>query len=244
MKRMLELYHYLPVANGGKVLIALHEKELPFESHWIDLHKFEQHDPEYLAINPEGQVPTLLHDGQAIIQTSVINEYLEDAFPDAPKLRPSDPLEIARMRQWNKFIDDQVMQAVSIHGWQRAAGAVARSYSDEEFERLVERIPLKQQRLKWRTAREGFPQEKLDDCTLQVGEAVDKVEAALAKGPWLLGDFYSLADINFFAHCGSSLEAMFHEIGNRDRCPRLLKWVEWMKARPGVARALATSAPG
>jgi len=241
---MLALYHYLPVANGGKVLIALHEKKLPFESHWIDLHKFEQHDPEYLAINPEGQVPTLLHDGQAITHTSVINEYLEDAFPDATRLRPSDPLAIARMRQWNKYIDDHVMQAVSIHGWQRGAGAVARGYADEEFEKLVQRIPLKQQQLKWRTAREGFPPAKLDEATAQVAEAVDKVEAALADGPWLLGDLFSLADINFFAYCGSALEAMFPAVGNRKRCPRLLDWVAQMKARPAVAHALATSAPG
>lgn len=239
---MLVLYHYVPVANGGKVLIALHEKELPFESRWVDLHKFAQHEPEYLKINPDGQVPTLVHEGQPVTQTSVINEYLEDAFPDTPKLRPSDPLEIARMRQWNKYIDDHVMQAVSIHGWQRGAGAVARGYSDEEFERLVERIPLKQQRVKWRTARAGFPQAKLDECTAQVDEAVDKVEAALAEGPWLLGEFYSLADINFFAYCGGALEAMFPTIGSRERCPRLLDWVERMKARPAVARALATSA--
>lgn len=240
---MLTLHHYVPVANGGKVLIALHEKGIPFESRWVDLHRFEQHDPAYLKINPEGQVPALVHDGQIITQTSVINEYLEDAYPDTPKLRPDDPLEIARMRQWNKYIDDHVMQAVSIHGWQVGAGAVARGYSDEEFERLMARVPLKRQQEKWRTARVGFPQQKLDECTAQVEEAVAKVEAALANGPWLIGDFYSLADINFFAYCGGALEAMFPAIGNRETCPRLLEWVVRMKARPGVAAALATTAP-
>ena len=104
---MLTLYHYLPVANGGKVLIALHEKELPFESRWVDLHKFEQHEPAYLKVNPEGQVPTLVHEGHAITQTSLINEYLEDAFPGTPRLRPKDPLEVARMRQWNKYINQR-----------------------------------------------------------------------------------------------------------------------------------------
>ncbi|MBC7986812.1 MAG: glutathione S-transferase family protein [Sphingomonadaceae bacterium] len=240
---MIILYHYVPVANGGKVLIALHEKGIAFESRWVDLHKFEQHEPDYLKINPEGQVPTLVDDGQAITQTSVINEYLEDAYPDAPKLRPDQPLEIARMRQWNKYIDDQVMQAVSIHGWQVNAGAIARAHSDEDFGRLVARIPLEQQRIKWRTAREGFPQEKLDEATRQVEEAVARVEEALANGPWLLGEFYSLCDINFFAYCGGALERMFPAIGNRETCPRVMDWVERMNARPGVARAMAIRAP-
>ena len=240
---MIKLYHFVPVANGGKVLIALHEKGIPFESRWVDLHRFEQHDPHYLEVNPEGQVPALVHEGQVITQSSVINEYLEDAFPDAPPLRPSKTLAVARMRQWNKYIDDHVMQAVSIHGWQKGAGPIAREYSDEAFETLVARIPLERQRVKWRTAREGFPQAKLDECTAQVAEAVARVELALAEGRWLIGDLYSLADINFFAYCGSALEAMFPEIGHRGNCPRLLDWVDRMKARPGVAAALATTAP-
>ena len=240
---MIRLYHYVPIANGGKVLIALHEKGIPFESRWVDLHKFEQHAPSYLAINPEGQVPTLIHDGVTITHTSVINEYLEDAFPETPRLRPSDALTVARMRQWNKYVDDYVMQAVSVHGWQNNARKVALSYSEEEFERLVARIPLKQQRDKWRAARKGFPQETLDACTAQVAESVAKVESVLADGPWLIGDFFSLADINFFAYCGGMLERMFPAIGNRRNCPRLLDWVERMNARPGVASALAVRAP-
>ena len=240
---MIVLYHFVPVANGGKALMALHEKGIPFESRWVDLHRFEQHDPSYLAVNPEGQVPALVHDGFVITQTSVINEYLEDAFLDTPPLRPSAPIEIARMRQWNKYIDDHVMQAVSIHGWQKGAGAIARSHADEEFERLVARIPLTQQQMKWRAARAGFPPERLDEGTRDVKAAVAKVEAALADGPWLIGDVFSLADINFFAYCGGALEAMFPTIGNRETCPRVLDWVERMRARPGIAKALATRAP-
>ena len=240
---MIILYHYVPIANGGKVLMALHEKGIPFESRWVDLHTFEQHSPEFLAINPEGQVPVMVHDGVVITHTSVINEYLEDAFPDTPPLRPQTPLEIARMRQWNKYIDDKVMEAVSVHGWQRNAAAVGRALSDEEFEAKMQRIPLKKQQIKWRNARKGFAQELLDDCTAQVDEAADRVEAALGNGPWLLGESFSLADINFFAYCGLGLANMFPEIGNHSRCPRLLDWVERIKQRPGCARALAVTAP-
>ena len=240
---MLKLYHAAPFANSGKVLIALKEKGLPFESRFIDLHRFEQHEPWFLELNPEGQVPVLDHDGFLVTQTSIINEYLEDAFPDAPGLRPEDPKDIARMRIWNKYIDEQVMEAVSIHGWQTRARATALSLDEAEFERYLARIPLEKQRRKWRQAREGFPQADLDAATSIVEEAARRVEKQLADGPWLLGDVFTLADINFYAYCGGGLERLFPAIGNRDKCPRLLDWVDRMHARPGVAAALAIEVP-
>jgi glutathione S-transferase len=76
---MLKLYHAEPVANSLKSLIPLHEKGLAFESVYVDLHKFEQHEPWFVALNPVGQVPVLDHDGILVTHTTVINEYLEDA---------------------------------------------------------------------------------------------------------------------------------------------------------------------
>ena len=67
---------------------------------------------------------------------------------------------------------------------------------------------------------------------------MDKVEEQLGRTPWLAGEMYTLADINFFAHCGMMIARMFPEIGNEARCPRLLDWAERMRARPGVKAAL------
>ncbi|MEO8114575.1 MAG: glutathione S-transferase family protein, partial [Phenylobacterium sp.] len=110
----LKLYHAEPVANSLKSLVPLKEKGLDFESIYVDLHKFEQHEPWFVAINPEGQVPVLDHDGLIVTHTTVINEYLEDAFPYAPPLRPADPAGKARMRYWNKFVDEHVTNHVSM----------------------------------------------------------------------------------------------------------------------------------
>jgi glutathione S-transferase len=91
----LVYYHAEPLANSLKSMIPLMEKGLDYESRYVDLHKFEQHSDWFTAINPEGQVPVLDHDGVIITHTTVINEYLEDAFPDANPadgpLRPRDP---------------------------------------------------------------------------------------------------------------------------------------------------------
>jgi glutathione S-transferase len=235
----LKLYHAEPLANSLKSLIPLKEKGLDFESRYVDLHKFEQHEPWFVAINPEGQVPVLDHDGFIVTHTTVINEYLEDAFPGTPPLRPADAQGAARMRYWNKFIDEHVMNHVSMHGWHRFVGVLARGIERGEFDRLMERIPLKEQRDKWRTARSGFSEADLANATRKVNVAVDKIEEQLSKSPWLAGERYTLADINFFSHLGLFLARMFPEIGTAARCPRLLDWVERIKARPAVQAALA-----
>ena len=242
----LKYYHAEPAANSLKSMIPLLEKDLPYESVYVDLHKFEQHSDWFVAINPEGQVPVLDHNGAIITHTSVINEYLEDVFPEIP-LRPRHPLGAARMRYWNKFVDEQVMNYVSMHGWHRMVGIIARSVESKEFEKLMERIPLPDQRKKWRTARSGFAEADLKNATEKIVYAVDKVEKQLERTPWLAGDEYTLADINFYSMCGMMVERMFPELEIAHRCPRLLAWRERINARPAVARALAgedRTAPG
>ena len=97
---MLELYHFDRSTAAQKVRIALAEKGLEWEGHYINtgFDKRDQHDPDYLKINPRGVVPTLIHDGKVIRESNVILEYLEDAFPAHP-LRPADPFERAEMRR-------------------------------------------------------------------------------------------------------------------------------------------------
>jgi glutathione S-transferase len=232
----LKYYHAEPLANSLKSMIPLFEKGLPFESVYVDLHKFEQHEQWFVAINPEGQVPVLDHDGVIITHTSVINEYLEDAFPDTTALRPADPEGKARMRFWNKFVDEHVTNHVSMHGWHRMVGVIARGIEGGAFETLMTRIPLPDQRKKWMDARSGFSDELLANATAKIEYAVAKVEAQLAKSPWIAGEMFTLADINFYCHCGMMVERMFPDmtIG-----PRLIDWRDRMTARPKVAEALA-----
>ena len=101
---MLELYHAEPAANSLKCLHCLKENGLEFVSHYVDLLRFEQHSPEFVRINPNGQVPVLIHDGSIVTESTVINEYLDDVFP-AVSLRPENPVERARMRIFSKFVD-------------------------------------------------------------------------------------------------------------------------------------------
>ena len=101
----LELYNSPFSTCSQKTRMCLHEKGLKWENHDVDLLKFEQLSPEYLAINPHGVVPTLVHDGTPIIDSSVIIEYLDEAFPE-PGLSPSDLKSRAGMRAWMRYFED------------------------------------------------------------------------------------------------------------------------------------------
>ena len=182
------------------------------------------------------------HDGAIITHTTVINEYLEDVFPDAQPesgpLRPRDPVAAARMRYWNKFVDEHVMNHVSMHGWHRMVGVIARNIEDGTFEELLSHIPLPDQRKKWATARSGFSEADLQNASGKIDYALAKVETQLGETAWLAGDAYTLADINFYSHCGMMVERMFPEKEVAANYPRLVNWRERMTARPAVAEAL------
>jgi glutathione S-transferase len=79
----------------NKVLIALHEKGIPFEE---DCNVRPSQKPEYLALSPMGKVPFLEVGGTRLIESEVILEYLEDAYPQKPLL-PKDPLARAKVRE-------------------------------------------------------------------------------------------------------------------------------------------------
>jgi glutathione S-transferase len=116
---------------------------------------------------------------------------------------------------------------------------IARSIDSGEFEKLLERIPLPDQRKKWQTARSGFSEADLANATDKIVYACAKAEARFAEVPWLAGDMFTTADINFYAMCGMMVERMFPELEVAAKYPRLVEWRGRMNARPGVQAALA-----
>ena len=106
---MLELYHAPISTCSQKVRLVLAEKGLEWEGHVLDLLHGDQHRPEYRQLNPHGVVPTLVDRGRPLIESTLINEYLDDAYSDPRSgvpLRPSDPAERHAMRLWTKYLDE------------------------------------------------------------------------------------------------------------------------------------------
>lgn len=243
---MLELYHYEPSANSMKPMLCLKEKGLNFVSHYVDLHSFEQHSAEFVKVNPNGQVPALLHDGEIITESTVINEYLDDVFPQVP-LRPRAPAARARMRIWSKFVDEYFCPSLSMHGWNVLVPGIVARLQSGAFDKLLERIPLKEQRDKWKTAAtHSFTEEQLADSKRKVGVSIERMEKILSKSPWLAGDEYSLADVNTYSMV-VPVPRFFPEFLNEKAAPRTMDWVRRMNERPAVKATLAMArnpAPG
>src|ERR1700730_13189067 len=86
----LVLYNAPQSTCSQRVRFTLHEKGLSFSEHKLDLFSGDQLRPEYLKINPNGVVPSLIHDGKVIIDSAVIIEYLNEVFPEPPRLGPHD----------------------------------------------------------------------------------------------------------------------------------------------------------
>lgn len=237
---MLTLYSFGPAANSLKPLLALYEKGLDFTPRFVDPTRFEHHEPWFKAINPRGQVPALDHDGHIITESTVICEYLEDAFPDAIRLRPADPVQIAEMRVWTKWVDEYFCWCVSTIGWERMIGPMARKLSDAEFEEKIKHIPIPEQQAKWRSARAGFPKEVLVEEMRKIRVSVDRLEQRLSESPWLAGEDYTLADICNFA-IANGMQHGYADIVNRDATPNLVAWIERIAARPAAQAMFARS---
>ena len=104
---MLELHHAPISTCSQKVRLVLAEKGLQYTSQVLDLVAGDQHKPEYAALNPSHVVPTLVHGERVLLESSLINGYFEDAFPETP-LSPADPYERFEMARWIKKVDEQV----------------------------------------------------------------------------------------------------------------------------------------
>lgn len=92
------LYGYFRSSASWRVRIALHLKEQSYKQHSLHLRNGEQRRPDYLTINPQGLVPSLvLTNGTKLTQSLAIIEYLDEVFPDPPLLG-SDPIQRAKVR--------------------------------------------------------------------------------------------------------------------------------------------------
>ncbi|MEI9850504.1 MAG: glutathione S-transferase family protein [Sphingomonas sp.] len=172
----VELFHAEPGSNSLKVLQAIHEKGVPFVSHYVDLRKFEQHDPEYLKVNPAGQVPALLHEGRVLTESTVINEYIDAVF-EGPPLRPADEYLRGQMRIWTKFVDEVFRPSLSYLAWHRLIPGLAASLPPGAFEEKLARIPLREKRDKWRLAATGgFGAHEIEAWQYQLGDSIGRLE--------------------------------------------------------------------
>jgi GST-like protein len=233
----LDLYHWEPTTNSGELLICLKEKSLEFASHYVDLLAFEQHLPSFLALNPRGEVPVLVHDGRVLTETTLILEYLDAAFPEVP-LVPATPAERYRMRVWTKFANDYFAPALTLLGWHLRMAPRLKGQDHTAILARIAQLPPDRQ-VVWRAAlNDASPEDQLTRARQNLEVVGRRLEAGLATEEWLAGSRYSLADIAIFP-LASALQWLLPDVASFASRPRVAQWLRRMKERPAVQDALA-----
>jgi glutathione S-transferase len=191
------LFH-APYSRSGGARALLEELDVPYDLHVLNLRKNEQLDPKYLAVNPMGKVPAILHDGALITEQPAVYIYLADLYPHAG-LAPSigDPLRGPYLR-WLVFYGSSFEPAIVDRSQNKTPAPRATSpYAD--FDTML--------------------------ATLN---------AQLAKGPYILGDKFTAADVLW----GMALKwtTGFKLVPSS---PQIDAYIERVTTRPGIARAAA-----
>ncbi len=128
-----KLYNAPQSTCSQRVRFVLNAKKLPFAEVKLDLLAGDQLKPDYLALNPNGVVPTLDHDGAIVIDSSVIIEYLDEVAPEPKNFTPHDPVLRAKMRSLMHFMDEMPAAAVRVPTFNLAFLPRFAAMSEEEF---------------------------------------------------------------------------------------------------------------
>jgi glutathione S-transferase len=236
---MLELYHGGHTTCSRKARLCLKEKGLAYTSHFLNLRAFDQHTPAYLKLNPNGVVPTLMDDGEAIVDSMLINEYLDEKYDQHTRLRPTNPLDKARMRIWTKLASDHGLSGVVPRIWP-SFKAQTDKLGPSELKAALDRIPLQERQERWtKVARGGFGEQDLDAGHKAAALIIGRMEAGLGAGPWLMGEQYTLADIDLVPFVDRYAE-FYPDLLNTSAAPKVGAWLARMRERPAVKAVWAT----
>jgi glutathione S-transferase len=227
---MLRLHHDWDSFASFKVRICLAEKALPWDSHIVCLGRFEHLKPDFLALNPNGLVPALEHDSTVVVESSVILEYLEDAFP-SPRLRPGNAAGKARMREWMQYSAGAIHQSVRPPTFHLMIKRRFAGLSPDAMKELVGNHPNPERAAAYREwACGAVDAVAVVEAMRSLRTAFRRMDRALGEAAWLAGRDFSLADIAV-----APLADRVHHLGMDflwDDCANVRRWIRDMTARP------------
>lgn len=245
---MLELYHHGSSVCAAKVRWGMVEKELDFQSHYVDILKGEQFAPEYLKLNPKGVVPTIVHDGEAVRESTVILEYLDLAFPEK-RLTPSDPLEYARTRYWTKRLDEHMHAAC---GTLTFAGAhrhiLRKNMSAQALEEFLAGTPSDSVTKSWAARKrqlvaQGFQAPGVAERVRDYDGCLGQMNEDLKRSAWLAGEQFGLADISLTPYVNRVAMMGMSGWWENGRYPHLQDWWRRIQAWPSFKPSILDWCP-
>jgi len=222
-----KLYNAPQSTCSQRVRFVFNAKRLPFEEIKLNLLEGDQLKHDYLKLNPNGVVPTLDHDGQIIIDSTVITEYLDEVEPDR-SFTPHSPVMRAQMRTLMHFMDEMPAAAVRVPTFNMAFLPSFQKMSREAFVAMAESKPLRREFM-LTMSQTGFPKSEMDAALARLRRSYERMDSEIAKsgGPWLLGTEITLADV-----AGMPALVRMDDLGLADwqDLSRVVKWFESIRA--------------
>lgn len=228
---MLELINSAYSTCSQKVRLCLHEKRLSFEDRQIDFRKNEHLTPEYLALNPNGVVPTLVHDGAPIVDSSVIMEYLDEVFPEVP-LSPDSAVARADMRAWLRYFEEVPTVAIRYPSFSQVFVRHFAELSDADFDNAATSRPLRTHFYR-KMGKTGFTDADLQASFDALAQTIQRMQRRLDGNRWLCGEQLTLADFCVVP----SIDRML-DLGHAamlDDAPDVRRWFGQIRERPSYA---------
>ncbi len=243
----MELYHHGSSVCAAKVRMYLHEKGLEWTGRYIDILKGEQFDPAYVRINPKSVVPTLIHDGEIIRESTVICEYIEDCFPDRP-LRPADPLEHVRVLYWTKAVDEDLHPACAVVTFLSSHRHTVLKLGPEGVKKFLDSTPPQSVTADWHDVKktivmDGFDAPGVEDKVKLYDLYLHKMEDALNNGQWLAGDNFTFADIALTPYVNRLAMMAMSGMWENGRLPNVTDWWQRIRRRPSFKPELLDWVP-
>jgi GST-like protein len=229
----LTLYHGEPNGPSLTVLATLFEKGLDAKLVPIDLAAGARHDYEWaqqteVAMSVEGEGPVLLVDGEAMADSVFIACYLDD-IGRGNALRPQGAFERWQVMAWCRHMIERTAPAAAYLG--------CHAHPPRADAKRLARMASADLRARWEQIGAGqFNDEQLSDSRAKITQAVRKVEAQLDGREWLMGDYFSIADLESYAWLAGMVDVVPAAFA---QAPRTREWLVRVRTRPAVAQALA-----
>lgn len=234
----LHLYHAGFSSCAQRVRITLAEKNLDWTSHVVDLANKEHATAEYQSINPKGLVPAFVDNGQVVIESVDIIDYIDTKFDGTP-LMPASEEGKAAVRQWTAKADH------AQHGLKLLTHEFLfkgdRRMTPEQLDEFLTNHQNEALREFMRTysSEEGFSKAELDEAVQEHHDLFQELDAALDGKTWLVDNTFSLADVAWTPNV-HRLEILGYPL---ELHPNLNAWYQRIQERPSYISALKEQEP-
>jgi len=234
----IHLFHFATSNCSQRVRFVLEEKGVNWVSHHIDLIKCENATPEFLALNPKGLVPVLIHDGLTIIESNDIIQYVDERF-EGRALSPGTLPD-------KEFLEDSLKRSSD---FQASLKLLTHEFLFKPFRRMNERQLKKYSEgiqnpdlssfLREFSSKEGFTRERIIAAVSDAEQILKNLEVRLEKNNWLTGSEFGLLDISWVVNI-HRLSQLHYPLAS---FPFVTNWLSRVRARQGYRRAISRFEP-